>query len=574
MFKKASFFLVSVMIVGSANYSMAGGDSDPERRGDKNFSTKVSQPPVLIPPAKKNPPPPSKVNPLPPVRKEWNPAANKAPVTPAKVRKKTPTLPSNKAEVWLSSFDGDGRVVVANGSGIHFTFDEHGQALLVILPTARISPAASGTETPVTFVVDGVPFVTLQASVNSNTLQIRGIELLRLEKKLRPSQKVRVISAFAMRDTSLKGFTKAMEHLDFVRNQVALKTGGADLQSTTSVSSKTVVQVQVNAPEQPQEASPNKSSLDLNTSEPEATPGNEGTGSEVKVSDNVPVARAAESTARTVTEVQITASNAVLINKRIGELESELTILANVLDEQRREQASATNADAKTMIEETIASITSRIDVLEREFDEKNRRFAIYLTSIRPNDKDLYLTARKASQVFPKVPYFIPGTKEQGEFWVEPKVSQIGELMFNFRMIDPSAEIEMTRTLIEVTLDQLEDMQSALLKVSTNSKLAHENKIRRNYQKRVACFPADQCPQERQNGELGKASTEVIFLVYEDGSTAGRLQVNKGAFQEGVNLSIESAMLLQAYIGHVVKVAKLEYKSGTQTIGDLDEIFK
>jgi hypothetical protein len=62
-------------------------------------------------------------------------------------------------------------------------------------------------------------------------------------------------------------------------------------------------------------------------------------------------------------------------------------------------------------------------------------------------------------------------------------------------------------------------------------------------------------------------------LNAEDGSTAGRIQRNKGLFVEGYNVSIDSAMLLQAYLSHVIKEARLEFKSGTQDKKALDELF-
>jgi hypothetical protein len=81
------------------------------------------------------------------------------------------------------------------------------------------------------------------------------------------------------------------------------------------------------------------------------------------------------------------------------------------------------------------------------------------------------------------------------------------------------------------------------------------------------------CPPDGERLD-GKSSTEIRFTVYEDGSTAGRIQRNKGLFVEGYNVSIDSALMLQAYLNHVIKAAKLEFNSGTQTKKQLDEIFK
>jgi hypothetical protein len=72
----------------------------------------------------------------------------------------------------------------------------------------------------------------------------------------------------------------------------------------------------------------------------------------------------------------------------------------------------------------------------------------------------------------------------------------------------------------------------------------------------------------------GHSSTEIRFNIYEDGSTAGRIQRNKGLFVEGYNVSIDSAMLLQAYLAHVIKQARIEFKSGTQDKKALDDLFR
>ncbi len=448
---------------------------------------------------------------------------------------------------WNSSPSLDGLMSVTNGQGVSFTYDVSGQPLVIITPSAVIPPAAINTMTPVSLAVDGRAFGVVQAEVRANGLYISDVQVIALEQRLRPGHKLEVASIFATWTVSLTGFTKAIEQLSMFRQQqvILASTAGGGGAASSAGGDTTVVQVQVNNASQ--------ASASNSSSEPD--------GNTTQV-------------ASLETQQTLDLGNPDEVNKRIGELQVEIEILSNVLVEQKSEEGSTQDADAKATIEETIASIESRIEILTQEFDEKNKKFNVYLTSVKPNDKDLYITARKSSQVFPKVPYYIPGTKEEGEFWLEPKVTNVGELMFNFRLIDTSAENDTTRNLIEMNLDQLENTKTALVKLGKNSRIAHENKVRKNYAKRLTCFPAEQCPEERQNGEKGKSSTEVIFLIYEDGSTAGRLQLNKGAFQEGVNFSIDSGLLLQAYLSHVIKEGKLEFKSGQQTEEKLDEMFQ
>jgi len=480
-------------------------------------------------------------------------ARRSKPATSPRKSKTVPRATAVAAVPWIATPNMAGGMSVSNGEGVTFTYGEKGDPVLFIRPNAFVPPAAFNTVVPLSVVVDGRAFAVLQAEVRENGLVVHDVQVIALEQQLKPAHKATFTSAFASTDISLSGFTKSIDQLEMMRQQMVI-LASTNPEKAKQVAeqnlSATVVQVQVSntttQPAQPQPA-----------------------GDEAQADQTQPTQVAA-----TGTTVSIDIGDAEEVNKRIGDLQVEIEILHKVLTEQKDEQAEAKDADDRLTLEETIAAIASHIDELTREYDEKNSKFEVYLTSVKPNDKDLYMTARKASQVFPKVPYYIPGTKEQGVFWLEPKVTNVGELMFNFRLIDPAAENETTRDLIEVNLDQLESIRNALVKLRKNSTVAHENKIRKIYAKRVVCFPTDQCPAEHQNGQKGKSSTEVVFLIYEDGATAGRLQLNKGAFQDGVNFSIDSALLLQAYLAHVIKEAKLEFKSGTQTTKDLDQMFQ
>ena len=270
--------------------------------------------------------------------------------------------------------------------------------------------------------------------------------------------------------------------------------------------------------------------------------------------------------------VIINNENAAAVNKRIADLTAQINLLEGVVKEQK-ELKKVETADNHPAVDATIVAVQTRVDELKREYSERNQSFNKYLTSIKPNDKDLYLTSRKASEIYPKIPYYIPGTSETGEFWVEPFVTDRGEMNFSFKFVDIGSTIEKVRGKIDMTLAEMEDSQKALFKLHSWSATAHDQKIRKNYEKRVTCFPVAECPPDGERLD-GKASTEVRFNIYEDGSTAGRIQRNKGRFIEGYNMSIDSAMLLQAYLNHVITEAKLEFRSGTQDKKSLDQIFK
>ena len=252
--------------------------------------------------------------------------------------------------------------------------------------------------------------------------------------------------------------------------------------------------------------------------------------------------------------VLITTENAAQANIHIADLKSQINVLMEVLSEQIELQKTVGD-DQRPSVDETIEAINAQIEKLKNEYSTLDRSFGVYLTSIKPNDRDLYLTARKASEIYPKIPYYIPGTKETGEFWVEPSVSDSGELQFGFKFVDIDSSVEKVRETIVMTLPEIEEAQKALFKLHAWSEIAHQQKLRRNYEKRVTCFPLSECPPDGERVD-GKASTEIRFNVYEDGSTAGRIQRNKGLFVEGYNVSIDSAMLLEAYLSHVIKEAR------------------
>ena len=272
-------------------------------------------------------------------------------------------------------------------------------------------------------------------------------------------------------------------------------------------------------------------------------------------------------------EKPISIQDADVINRQIGELSVQIEVLTKVLEEQNIKLLSLPEQDRPTA-SQAISVISQRLNMLRDEYHQKDQSFSNYMTSVKPNDRDVYITARKASQGYPKIPYYIPGTPETGEFWVEPTVTNVGEQLFNFRLVDPSAQNETTRTLIPMTLDEINNIQGALFKIYELSQKAHEHKIRDNYSKRIVCFPDDQCPVEGGKGATGQASTEILFKIYEDGSTAGRIQRNKGAFQEGFNVAVDSALFLQAYLTHVIQESNAEFNAGSRTKEDLDNLFK
>ena len=94
-----------------------------------------------------------------------------------------------------------------------------------------------------------------------------------------------------------------------------------------------------------------------------------------------------------------------------------------------------------------------------------------------------------------------------------------------------------------------------------------------NLKVRMDCFPTSDCPEEDRK-LAGRASSEIIFQVDENGATGARIQRNKGVFEEGYNMSIESARCLAAYIQYVMEEAKIEYEAGSKSDDEVKKLFR
>jgi len=259
----------------------------------------------------------------------------------------------------------------------------------------------------------------------------------------------------------------------------------------------------------------------------------------------------------------------VALKSDAADLRGMISLFKEMIAEQRTLARLDNSSD---VAQQAISVLMQRMTELQVQFRETTTQLSTYITSVKPNDPDLQITARRASELFPKIPYYIPGTSDTGEFWLEPVVSNVGELLFNLKFIDPSSK-DRVRESVELSSAQLELVRNSMEKIVGWSKTAHENLIRKDFSRRAVCFPQKGCPEE--GGKLDKsASTEIIFRVYEDGSTAGRIQRNKGRFESGYNISIESSLLLQAYLNHILLEGKKEFDAGSRDASQLRELFK
>ena len=186
-----------------------------------------------------------------------------------------------------------------------------------------------------------------------------------------------------------------------------------------------------------------------------------------------------------------------------------------------------------TMKDRVLSVVDSEIVRLHQEKQLlQNQLSSRFSTPIRPNNANLSVSAFRAADTFPKIPFYVPGTNEIGEMLVVPRVSDEGYLNYQFDFLDPTSTYDKVRDSINVAHDDIGALIFGLNKVDEWTKVAQENNVNRRIEKTASCIPDGVCEEKKQ----GVSSTEVVFQIYEDGSTAGRIQRNKGKFVVGYNM--------------------------------------
>lgn len=223
-----------------------------------------------------------------------------------------------------------------------------------------------------------------------------------------------------------------------------------------------------------------------------------------------------------------------------------------------------------TMKDRVLSVVDSEIARLQQEKqllqDQLSSRFS---TPIRPNNANLSVSAFRAADTFPKIPFYVPGTNEIGEMLVVPRVTDEGYLNYQFDFLDPTSTYDKVRDSIDVAHGDIGALIFGLNKVDEWTKVAQENNVNRRIEKTASCIPDGMCEEKKQ----GVSSTEVVFQVYEDGSTAGRIQRNKGKFMVGYNMSVESSILLSAYLIYMRDVGAKEFNIGVMTDDEVKDLF-
>lgn len=252
------------------------------------------------------------------------------------------------------------------------------------------------------------------------------------------------------------------------------------------------------------------------------------------------------------------------IQAKFDRLSSELALLEQIEAHVKAKTSEAGGQNKLRAVSDRLADLRSLIVEIEIEVDQK------YGTPVRPTNGNLGITAVKASEVFPRVPYYIPGTSEEGELWIKPYVSDDGILSYDFNFTTEQSEFEKIQDTIVFVTENLTNLEESMVKINEWSDVAQEKGVRRRFEKVASCFPTDQCKDKIE----GNSSTEIVFLIYEDGATAASIRRNKGRFAKGYNLSVESGLLLAAYASYMNELGSKEFFAATVSDAELDTLFE
>ncbi len=266
-----------------------------------------------------------------------------------------------------------------------------------------------------------------------------------------------------------------------------------------------------------------------------------------------------------------TAQQVQLVNRTMSPAEAQIMIdevharitLFDVIAGVIKDKPRSRQARVLGIVNNEIARLRAEKQTLESLLSQR------FSTPIRPSNANLSVSAFRAADTFPKIPYYVPGTNEFGEMLVIPRVSDEGMLNYEFDFIDPVANYAKVRDRIVVPHEQIEVLINGMEKVDEWTTVAQENNITRRVAKTAGCFPEENCSEKK----VGSSSTEVVFQIYEDGSTAGRIQRNKGQYVVGYNMSVESSILLGAYLIYMQEAGAKDFNIGVMTDDQVLELF-
>lgn len=252
----------------------------------------------------------------------------------------------------------------------------------------------------------------------------------------------------------------------------------------------------------------------------------------------------------------------------IDNLSAQIATLEALLEQQRDRSQEVSGASIHDLAEEELQKLLNDLSASMNKKEEEAANK--YQTPIKPRIDHSATSPRELARYFPKIPWYDPQYADQmGEFWLESRVTDDGALIYDLKFLEPEHRAQNVASEFSLLPEDAEIVLSGLSQTYTWSETAKKNNVRDLYRKTAGCTPTVEC----QEKVAGNTSTQVDFLVFEQGATGARLIRNKGAYKEEYAMSIESAALLASYFEYVLEIGKSNFEAGSRTTEDLDSLF-
>lgn len=217
--------------------------------------------------------------------------------------------------------------------------------------------------------------------------------------------------------------------------------------------------------------------------------------------------------------------------------------------------------------QDKIAALKERISLIE-EFRDQSDSDASAAAGGNTTLPVSNANARKVANIYPLIPYYTPGSGQAGELEVIPRATDNG-LVYDLNFVSHTDGANDARNTITLPSSDKDNINHGIMKSHEWSSVAMKKGLRQLHQKVASCFPEDMCDDDDDD-----APTKVLFMLYEDGSTAAKIQKKVGNTVFGYNLSIDSALLLASYLDYMKAKGEAEYGVGSMTDADLNSVFK
>jgi peptidoglycan hydrolase-like protein with peptidoglycan-binding domain len=247
------------------------------------------------------------------------------------------------------------------------------------------------------------------------------------------------------------------------------------------------------------------------------------------------------------------------VKQKLKIADEQLSLLNEVLRIQVMENGSDEFAKDK------IKAVKARISVIEAF---KGQSVSDADATVGAPTMPVSLSAAKVARIFPLIPYYTPGSGQVGELQVAPRATGKG-VVYDFNFIQHATGTEDISSTISINSADIEQLNYGIKKSHEWSSVAKKKGLRQLHQKAASCFPENMC----DDGGSG-SPTKVMFMLYEDGSTAAKIQQKSGNTIIGYNLADEAALLLSSYLDFMQSKGEAEFSVGTMTDADLNNVFK